>query len=318
MAKDFLYPGTILSIHKKAADKLLSAGSGDAALLYLALLDRREPSSFGWEAARLETAHGILLSLGLVDPVQPIQPAPVVKLEPESPPDYNTADIQMALQNGKGFAGLRTEVERMLGKSLSPADLKTLYLLYDFLALPPEVILLLVGWCIERTVKKHGAGRKPTMNQIKNEGFRWQKAGVDTLDAADAHLQRLAELDTRVARIMEVIDLRGRKPVAAERKYLDAWAGMGMADDAIRLAYETTVVNCGKMVWTYMDAVLKRWKSKGFLTAAAVKEGEGKRQNPYRPANQRGQAAPPPPGQQKDDADWLFNLTRTPNPKGGT
>ena len=317
MAKDLFYPGAILSIHKKAADKLLSSGSGDAALLYLALLAQREPASFGWEASRLEAAHGVLLSLGLADPTQPIQPAPAVKLEPDTPPDYTTADISIALREGGGFGGLVSEVQRLLGKTLSPADLKTLYLLYDFLALPPEVILLLVGWCIEQMVKKYGPGRKPTLNQIKKEGFRWQRAGVDTLDAADAHLQRLAELDVRTAQIMDVIELRGRKPVAAERKYLESWAEMGMADDAIRLAYEKTIVKTGRMAWKYMNSILQNWKSKGFLTAAAVEEGEGKRkETPYRPRPQQGQAVPPVPGAQTDDADWLFNLTRT--PKGGT
>ena len=38
----------------------------------------------------------------------------------------------------------RQEVERRLGKKLSANDLRSLYTLYDHLALPAEVVLMLV------------------------------------------------------------------------------------------------------------------------------------------------------------------------------
>ena len=65
MAKDLFFPGTILGIHKKAVDKLLAAGSGDAALLYLALLAGKDGGALAWDRPRLEAAHRALLELGL-------------------------------------------------------------------------------------------------------------------------------------------------------------------------------------------------------------------------------------------------------------
>lgn len=292
MASDLFYPGMIVSLHRRAAQKLLRAGDGDAALLYLCLLAEEDTAKLGWPLDRLETARGRLAGLGLIDPAAPVSAPAPQKLEPEAPPDYTTADITMALrQEGGGFAGLVPAVERQLGKALSPSDLKTLYLLYDFLALPPEVILLLVGWCVQKEAQRAGPGRKPTLTQIKREAFRWQRAGVDSLDAADRHVARLSRLSERTQAICDLMDIRGRAPVRAEQRYLDAWAEMGFADDALRLAYEKTLMGAGKLSWAYMDKILRAWQQKGLFTAEAVAQGEGRRRAPQGSARTGGTAA---------------------------
>lgn len=102
----------------------------------------------------------------------------------------------------------------MLGKVLSPADLKILYTLFDFLALPPEVILTLTGWCVEQA-KQKGPGRKPTLTQIRREAYKWQKAGIDTLEAADAHLHRLSQRNRRGTEILPA-PLRGEPGAGGE------------------------------------------------------------------------------------------------------
>ena len=249
MATGLFLPGNILSLHRKAADRLLGADTGDAALLYLCLLAGKDGSALKWEAARLESAHKALITMKLADPDQPVTPEPTRKLEDDRPPEYTTQDVAAALQNGSGFAGLVPEVEKLLGKVLSPADLKTLYLLTDYYALPPEVILTLVGWCAEKTAKKYGPGRKPTMPQIKREGQKWYKAGVTSLDAADAYLHRQQQLGARGMEILEIVNIHGRGPVPREEEYLTAWISMDFPDEVLRLAYERTVFQTGEFRW---------------------------------------------------------------------
>ena len=59
-------------------------------------------------------------------------------------------DLNAALNDkASSFPALCDEVERRLGKKLSANDLRVLYTLFDHLALPAEVILMLVGWCTE-------------------------------------------------------------------------------------------------------------------------------------------------------------------------
>jgi len=291
MATGLFLPGNILSLHRKAADRLLAADNGDAALLYLCLLAGKDGSALKWEAARLESAHKALITMKLADPDQPVTPEPTRKLEDDRPPEYTTQDVAAALQNGSGFAGLVPEVEKLLGKVLSPADLKTLYLLTDYYALPPEVILTLVGWCAEKTAKKYGPGRKPTMPQIKREGQKWYKAGVTSLDAADAYLHRQQQLGARGMEILEIVNIHGRGPVPREEEYLTAWISMDFPDEVLRLAYERTVFQTGEFRWAYMNSILKSWDQQGLKTVAAIEAGEPRRKLSFKkPAKQQEMA----------------------------
>jgi hypothetical protein len=149
MSNGLLLPGNIISLHRKAADRLMAADNGDAALLYLCMLAGKDASTLKWQADRLEKAHQALVVMKLADPTEPVKKVPEKKLEDDRPPEYTSQDVTAALKNGGGFAALVPEVEKLLGKFLSPADLKSLLLIHDHLTMPPEVILTLVGWCAE-------------------------------------------------------------------------------------------------------------------------------------------------------------------------
>ena len=182
MAKDLLLPGNIIGLHRKAVEKLSKAGNGDAALLYLCLAAGQTSGALPWGAERVESARSALIQLGLLRSDTPVAPQRPVKLADERPPEYTSEDIAQAMNNEK-FKPLVPAMEHLLGKILSPSDLKILYMIYDFLGLPPEVILTLAGWCNEKA-KKGGPGRTTTLPLIRREAVKWEKAGITTLDAA--------------------------------------------------------------------------------------------------------------------------------------
>lgn len=272
MAQGLFYPGSILSLHRSAAQRLISAGNGDAALLYLCLLGDRDGAALKWDAPRLEAARSALVTLKLLAEDTPVTPAPAPKLEDDTPPDYSTQDITQALQSS-GFQALVPEVERRLGKMLSPADLKSLYFIFDYLALPAEVILLLLGWCIQQQEQTH-PGRRPTLPQLKREAARWQKAGVRDLDSAEEYLQRRTRLNTRGREILHLLDRGGRPPVPKEETFLDAWSQLPFPDETLKLAYERTLFHVGKFNWNYMNGILLSWHKQDLHTPEAIQAAE--------------------------------------------
>lgn len=283
MANEVYLPGNILSLSAAAADRLIAAGSGDAGLLYLYLLRTGgkydAPTAarrLKWEEGRCDAAMSLLVSLGLAKAPDPRE-APPAPQAPQ-PPEYSAEDITKELEDGKSpFPALVAEVQRRLGKPLSTADLRSLYTIYDFSGLPPEVILLAVSWSIEEYQRKYGAGRMPRMPQIQREAFRWKEQGVDTAEAAEAHLKKLTQLRDRSVRVLALMDIRDRLPVAREREYIAGWIDMGFPDEVIRLAYEKTVLQKQSLNWPYMNSILKSWYQKGFHTVEEVEAGEGRR-----------------------------------------
>lgn len=315
MASNVLSPGGVVAMTAAAADRLIRSGSGDAALLYLHLLRRggeldiaAARKALGWADERVRQAYQALAGCGLVRKDADLSPAPTPP-EPDSPPDYTAADIARELEGESPFPHLVREIERQLGKVLSTSDLKLLYTIYDYLALPAEVILLLTTWCVEEHERKYGPGQRPRMSQIKKEAFVWRRLGVDTIEAADAHIKHLSALRDRVGRLLPLLGISGRAPVEGERKYLEGWVEMGFDDGAISLAYERTVLKKGALNWAYMNSILRSWHQKGLHTAEQVEAGDSAWK---RSAGQTGggAAAPLPQGGQaqasmKEDMDWL-------------
>lgn len=299
MAKNPYLPGNILSMAGEAADRLLEAGSGDGALLYLYLLKtggefRAESVAkvLRWEPRRATDALRLLAGLGLAqEPESTPAPAPTVT----EPPEYTASDITAELENKSSpFPFLVNEVQKILGKILSTNDLKCLYTIYDFTALPPEVILLVVRWSVEQFQQKNGAGRIPRMPQIQREAIRWKERGVDTVEAAEAYMKRQILLRDRAVQILALLDIHDRPPVAKEKEFIAAWVDMGFPDETIRQAYETTVMKKRTMNWSYMDAILRDWHKKGLHTAAEIQRGDRRRPAPAATPSPAGATRPQP------------------------
>ena len=266
------FPGEVLAMTGQAADRLLKLDNGGAALLYLHLLRHGAQTGLRWPEDRLEAAWRALQQQGLA-PERTAPAAPPVQEPP--PPEYGAEEINQALgDKASTFPALADEVERRLGKKLSAADLKGPYTLYDHLALPAEVILMLVGWCIEEMERKYGPGRRPFLSQIRKEGFSWARRGIDTMERAEEHIAKLTRLRSREVEVLRLLDIQPRPLVEREKTYIAAWDEMGFDDETLRMAYEKTVMKKQSMDWGYMNGILRRWHEKGLHTAAAVQAGE--------------------------------------------
>ena len=301
-----LMPGGIIAMTGEAAGRLLKLDHGDAALLYLHLLKGTSVNAVNWPEPRLRAALEDLKKLGMAPKEEFVQTQPVVQ---DTPPDYALEDIRFALQNREtAFPALCDEVERRLGRKLSPNDLKSLYTLYDYLNLPPEVILLLLGWCCEETARKYGAGRKPSLPAIKKEGFSWARRGIDTMERAEAHIQRLTHMRSREGEVLRLLDLPMRPLVERERSYIAAWDEMGFDNEAIRMAYEKTVLKKQSMDWAYMNAILRRWHESGFHTAESIRTQDRRPHVIQAGGQQAAQPAPAEAQQSREDMERMRRL----------
>lgn len=281
-------PGGVISLSAENADKLLASGNADAAMLYLALLRHGGElapcrQALGWSQGRLDSAYDALRQAALVGPAPTQGP-----LRDSAPPEYVTQDVVAALERDGDFASLQRQVERELGSILSPADLKTLYTVYDYLALPPEVILLLTSWCVEETERKYGQGRRPRMSVLKKEAFRWRDRGLDTLPAAEEFLRGQKGLALRERTLLPLLGIRDRAPLDKEREYIAAWVDLGFDDETIALARQKTLLKKQSMSWPYMNSILKNWHAKGLHTVAEVEAGDRPAKAPKASAPSQG------------------------------
>lgn len=253
--------------------KLLGAASPDAALLYLYISCGNDPDRAGEDlnlgASRLSCAAASLRQLGL----WPEERA--VRIAPGERPDYTERDVLTTMDSDASFRGLYGEIQRLLGRNLNTEELKILLGFVRYLNMPVEVIQMLVCYCKDRA-RRRGSNRNPSLRAIEKEAYAWAERGIDSIEEASAFIQAQNIRSSRLAQLMEVLQIRGRNLTAAEERYAQSWLEMGFENEAISIAYERTCLNTGGLNWAYMNKILQRWHEAGLHTAQAVRSGDKK------------------------------------------
>ena len=248
--------------------KLLTAASADAALLYLYLHCGNDPAGVETElhlsGSRLSCAAATLRQLGLWP-----EPRQTIAFSGERPA-YTEQDVLYA---GADFQLLKGEVQRLMGRVLNTEELKILLSFERYLGLPAEVISVLVCYCKDRARSK-GSLRNPSLRAIEKEAYAWAEQGIDTVEEAAAFIQRQNIRNSRMGRLLQQLQIRGRTLTPAEERYAQSWLDMGFDDEAIAMAYERTCINTGSLKWPYMNSILQRWHDAGLHTADQIRGGD--------------------------------------------
>lgn len=253
--------------------KLLSAGNPDAALLYLYLTSGN--SMEGAEAdlnfgnSRLSCASATLRQLGLIQEEHPSHIAPGER------PSYTEVDVLNAMDADASFRGLYGEIQRVLGRSLNTEELKIVLGFVRYLGLPADVITVLVCYCKERA-RQRGSLRNPSLRTIEKEAYAWAERGIDTVEEAAAFIQAQNVRNSRLHRLMDILQIRGRRLTPAEERYANNWLELGFDEESIGLAYERTCLNTGGLNWAYMNTILQRWHEKGLHDVQSIQNGDQK------------------------------------------
>ena len=135
-----------------------------------------------------------------------------------------------------------------------------------------------------------GSLRNPSLRTVEKEAYAWAEAGIDNLEEAAAYIQTQNVRSSRLRRLQNLLQIRGRNLTAAEERYAASWLEMGFEDEVITMAYERTCLNTGGLNWAYMNKILQRWHETGLHTAEAVRTGDRKPSAPRGTSGELGQA----------------------------
>lgn len=290
-----------LAVSSNHADKLIALGDGTGALLYLYALRKNGVFSASEAAADLKRTRGEIEKAAELLRANGLFSAPAgekLPLPAEELPEYSAADIAARSAESGIFPVILDETQRILGKTLSGADVKILFGIYDYLGLPPEVILLLVTHCVENVRERLGPGRLPTMRTIEKEAYVWFNREIMTLEQADKFLRSKRHVTERSKEIKQVLQINERNFSTTEREYVESWLNMGFDSEAIAMAYDKTVVKTGRLQWKYMNSILASWHGKGLHTPEEISAGD-RRENSVSPRASGGG---------RDDSELLKKL----------
>ena len=278
------------SIPAAAADKLIAAHDGDVALLYIyySRTGCTDPEQAAHDLCRtlreISSAEEKLRRMGLCPGSAPAFSAPAVsapaaeeKRPPEDVmPEYTAEDIVLRSKSDERFSVILSEAKRVFARNLNSSDMKMLFGIYDYLALPAEVILELLHYCAETAAEK-GEGKRPSPRSVEKEAYRWANREILTLEQAEEYIREQKSLRESVSLVKNALGIRSRELTPTEAKYIASWLGMGFGEESILIAYDRTVTSTGALKWPYMNKIICSWHEKKLHTPQEIEAGDGRK-----------------------------------------
>jgi DnaD/phage-associated family protein len=183
-----------------------------------------------------------------------IKKSPEAKMQKKVP--QNVANI---MSENKILADLCSLSQEILGKTLNNNDIETLYWFYDELGFSPEVIIMLLEYCVSKD--------KRNMKYIEKVAISWHENGIITMDAVDNYIRDEKEKNSYFYSLRKLFGITDRNLSKSEELYLKTWHDeYGMTDEMVALAYEYCILSTNKLSFPYINSIIKGWHEKGIKT----------------------------------------------------
>lgn len=181
----------------------------------------------------------------------------VVKLtsRPRLTPDIIAG---MAQENGE-IQSLIQEAQNLLGRPLSPSATESLVSLHTYGGMSVELVLMVIQYCVSIG--------KDSVRYIEATAYGWLDKGIDTLDKVERYLMKKTHESENEKKVRSAFGIHDRDLTAKETEFASRWIDVYHFDEPmLRLAYERTIDNKGKLSFPYCDGILSRWHEKGIST----------------------------------------------------
>lgn len=199
-----------------------------------------------------------------------------LKILSTHPIRLTAGEIQQRCKEKPEIQFLFSEAERLLAKPLTPADMSCLVSLTDWAGLSVDLILMLISYCVDRG--------KTNLRYIEKVAIDWADHGIDSHEKAEGYIREKDNCQRQENLVRSAFGLGDRALTPKERKYIGAWCGQWKFDlKMIRLAYERTVDQTGKLSFPYCNSILKAWHEKGYHTP----EEASRESQSQQPANRK-------------------------------
>ena len=179
------------------------------------------------------------------------------------------SEIAEIICNDSNIAELFKIAETLLGP-LNPAMQNSLIWMFNYLGLKKEVILILIGYCVETN--------KSNPKAIEKIASDWTEKEINTLETATSEVERLNNIHTYVNDIKRIFELR-QNPTSNQQKFISQWQTEGYSIPLVHLAYEKTVEQINKVSFEYINKILISWKNSGFSSPDDVRKAEEQYRN---------------------------------------
>lgn len=178
-------------------------------------------------------------------------------------PHYSSSDAADYLEKHAEVKNLVDCCQNISGEMFSTAETEIIIGMHDYLALPPDYIMLLFAHA-QKTGKR-------SVRYVESLAIRFFDEGVLNYQELEERLKIVEKLDTTESYIRSIFGLTTRALTAKEKAMVEKWVmTMRYEKDILRRAYEITVDNTGKPSLPYANAILENWYQAGLKSIEEI------------------------------------------------
>lgn len=169
-------------------------------------------------------------------------------------------EVNTLSQKDTSVSELVDAVQLQMGKILTRSEIETLISFYAYAGLPPEYILLAAAHCCSRN--------RPNIRALSKLLTDMMSENIYTYEQAEKYLSNLQRQEGIQGQVRSAFGIHDRNLTKQEQKYIDTWFTEYHFDiSVVKLAYEKTINQIGKVSFPYINKILSSWHNKGISTA---------------------------------------------------
>lgn len=189
----------------------------------------------------------------------PTDPEPRILKISQSRPRLTRAEINEMADQDNTIPQLLQEAQTVLGKPLTPVSTDVIVSLYSYYGMAPDIILLLLHYCV--------TSKKDRMSYVEAVASSWLSQGIDSYEKAERFIEQSIRRKEQNNLVRSAFGIYDRNLISNEEKFILKWFdSFGFGIDMIKLAYERTIENIGKLSFPYINKILADWHDKGIKT----------------------------------------------------
>ncbi|MDU2674122.1 MAG: DnaD domain protein [Clostridium sp.] len=191
-----------------------------------------------------------------------------VDLVKESKSQSKEINLLQAL-NKNSTKDMLNDIERLLGRPLSPKEMTTYLSWQDDFNFSSELILILFEYCVSRG--------KSDYRYIEKVAIAWKDMNISTIEQAQNYIKRTEDKWIKIRHILNYLGIKNPELMKPQEDMLDKWINdFKFPLDVIEKACNICFQRLNRADFKYIDGILSNWNKNNLKTIAAIEEKDSK------------------------------------------
>lgn len=180
----------------------------------------------------------------------------------EEAPEDDNVDLLNELNNNS-IKGMLQDIEKLLGRTLSPKEMSTYIGWQKEFDFSPELILLLIQYAVSKG--------KTNYRYIEKIALSWHDSKIKSVEDAQTYITKHEDKWIKIRKILDYLGIKDAEIMKPQEQLLTKWLeSFSFPLDVIFRASDICFNRINKTDFKYIDAILTNWFKAGIKTLTDV------------------------------------------------